>query len=233
MTKRSSAWIVGIFSFAVPAIAVAHVTVASGPGFANATQEITFGVGHGCAGADTYSVRVDIPPGVTSVRPESSDFGKATVTKDAAGVITAVTWQKDDKDALDSDTNYYKLTVRVKVPDEPFTTLLFPAHQTCRAANGTLTVVDWVGASEPLPDAGGPEPAPALVIMPARTSGWNKVKVPVALADLTSFFGDAIIVWKGNAAFSTNPNTTDMIKSTADVTALTTLQANDEVWVKY
>jgi len=36
-----------------PAIASAHISVASGPGFANTTQEIVFGVGHGCAGADT------------------------------------------------------------------------------------------------------------------------------------------------------------------------------------
>ncbi len=212
---------------------MAHITVVSGPGFANTTQEITFGVAHGCSGNDTYKVRVEIPAAVTTVRPETSGFGAVSVEKSAAGAVTAVVWQKDDKDALPSDTNYYKLTMRIKVPDQAFTTLRFPAHQTCRAADGTLTTVDWVAAGEPAPDAGGPEPAPALSILPVRTPGWNKFKIPTAVTDLAPLFGDALIVWRGNAAFSTNPNTAAMIQSTPDVTPLTALNANDEVWVKY
>ena len=80
---------------------------------------------------------------MTSVRPLRSDFGKVSVEKDAAGTITAVSWQKADADALDADLAYYKLVVRLKVPDQPFTTVFFPAHQTCRAADGTLSAVDW------------------------------------------------------------------------------------------
>ena len=65
-----------------PLSALAHGRdYASGPGFANTTQEVSFGVGHGCSGTDTYSVRIEIPAGVTSVRPETSDFGKTTVKK--------------------------------------------------------------------------------------------------------------------------------------------------------
>src|SRR6476659_1391218 len=103
-----------------PGIARAHISIASGPGFANTTQEITFGVGHGCAGADTYKVRVEIPADVLSVRPLRSDFGKVSVEKDAAGTITAVSWQKADGDALDADLAYYKLIIRLKVPDKLF-----------------------------------------------------------------------------------------------------------------
>src|SRR4051812_10028731 len=67
----------------------AHVSITSGPAAANTTQEIIFGVGHGCAGADTSRVRVELPAGVTSVRPETSDFGKTSVEKDATGAVTA------------------------------------------------------------------------------------------------------------------------------------------------
>jgi uncharacterized protein YcnI len=217
-----------------PAAAGAHVSIISGPGAANATQEVTFGVGHGCEGADTYKVKVDIPAGVTSVRPMRSDFGKVAVEKDAAGLVTAVTWQKADADALDADIAFYKLVIRMKLPDKPFTTVFFPAHQTCRAANGTLSVVDWKMLPTDAPvDGGEDEPAPSIAIVPAHKPGWNKMTVAVAVADLGTYFGDAQIVWKGSAAYSANPATTDLIKATSGVTALTSLAAGDEIWVKY
>lgn len=217
------------------ATAHAHPSVVSGPGVANATQEVVFGVGHGCAGADTYRVKVNIPAGITSVRPMTSDFGKASVEKDAAGLITAVVWQKADADALESDTAYYKLVIRMKLPDKPFTTIYFAVQQTCRAADGALTVVDWVGLpSTPMPD-GGPEiePASPLLVLPARLPGWNKYSVAEAIPDLSAFFKDAQIVWKGTAAYSSNAATVDLIKATPGVTGLTALAAADVIWVKY
>jgi hypothetical protein len=214
------------------ATAEAHISVASGPGFANTTQEITFGVGHGCSGTDTASVRIEIPAGVTSVRAETSGFGKATVETDAAGTVIAVTWQKPEQDVLATDTNYYKLTLRLKVPNQPFTTIYFPAHQTCRGGDAGAATVDWVG-TPPFPDAGGPEPAPALFILPARLPGWNKFTVAQPVSDLAPVFGDAQIVWLGTAAFSANPATAELIAATAGVTKLTALAANDVIWVKY
>ena len=220
--KRMSG-ILSVLSLSLlPAVAAAHISVASGPGFANTTQEITFGVGHGCAGADTYRVRVEIPAGVTSVRPLRSDFGKVSVEKDAAGTITAVSWQKADADALDADLAYYKLVVRLKVPDQPFTTLFFPAQQTCRAADGTMSTVDWkMLPTDPVVDGGTDEPAPALVVLPARKPGWNKFVVAQAVPDVAALFGDAQIVWKGSAAYSANPATAELIAATPGVTALT------------
>jgi uncharacterized protein YcnI len=217
-----------------PSIARAHVSVASGPGFANTTQEITFGVGHGCAGADTTRVRIEIPTGVLSVRPLRSDFGKVSVEKDAAGTITAVSWQKPDADFLDADLAYYKLVIRLKVPDQPFTTVYFPAHQTCRAMDGTMSTVDWkMLPTDPVVDGGTDEPAPALTVLPARRPGWNNYVVAQAVPDVSKLFGDAQIVWKGTAAYSANPTTAELIGSTPGVTALTALAANDEIWVKY
>ena len=229
MNKTVAALLAGTGLLLVPVIASAHISVASGPGFANTTQEITFGVGHGCEGADTYSVKIDIPAGVTSVRPETSDFGKVSVEKDTAGTVTAVVWQKADQDVLPSDTQYYKLTVRLKVPNQPFTTLYFPAHQTCKASDGKLSTVEWVGTAT----APAPEPAPSLVIVPARKPGWNKFTVPAAIPDLSVFFADAQIVWKGTAAYSSNPSITELAGTTSGVTTLTALEANDEIWVRY
>lgn len=214
--------------------AEAHIEVGSGPAVANGTNEVSFNVGHGCAGADTYRVTIDIPAGVTAVRPMRSDFGKVTVDKDLAGTITAVSWQKPLSEALDADVAFYKLVIRLRTPNQPFTTLYFAAHQTCRAADGTLTTVDWVGLpTTPMPDGGTVEPAAALSLVPARLPGWNKYTVASAISNLSGFFKDAQIVWKGTAAYSANANTAALISSTQGATALTALNAGDEVWVKY
>lgn len=225
--------------FLSPTLAAAHITVASGPGYAGTTQEITFQVGHGCAGSDgklndTVSVTIDIPASVLSLRAVPSTFGKVTVQK-TGSVVNSVTWQKQADDVLPSDDEFYKLTIRIPVPNTPFSTLYFVAHQTCSSAAGPITV-DWsaTGAT-PAEDAGASEPAPALIVLPAHQPGWNKLTVPVAVpADLFSkLFADAQIVWKGTAAFSNNPATQAQILGTAGVTALAELAAGDEIWVKY
>jgi uncharacterized protein YcnI len=222
-----------------PSLASAHVSLASGPGYANTTQEVTFGVGHGCEGSDTFSIQIDIPEGVTSVRAVPTSFGAVSVQKNTAGVVTSVTFTKTEP-VLATDDNYYKLSLRIKVPNAPFTTVYFPTHQTCKKPDGTvLPVVDWVGTSDNqghASDAGAaPEPAPALVVLPARVPGWNKVSVPVAVSAeaLAKLFADAQIVWKGSAAFSANPATLDQIKASSGVTVLAALAAGDEIWVKY
>lgn len=208
----------------VSSAAWAHVE-AQGPAFAGTTQEVTFEVGHGCTGADTKRVTLDIPSAVTSVRPANSNLGRASVTKDSAtGLVTTVTWQKDVSEVLATDDNFYTVTIRIKVPNAPFTKLNFVAHQVCRAADGTETTVNWDGTEEE---------APEVLVLPARQAGWNKYTVPSAVSDLNAFFSDAAIVWKGTAAWSPNANTVSQIASTKGVTALSSLAANDEVWVKY
>lgn len=210
--------------------ALAHVSLASGPGAAAKTQKITFGVGHGCEGLDTLKVRVEIPAGVTSVRPLFSDFGKPTVIKNGT-TITAVEWTKADGDALAGDDAYYEITIRARVPDAAFTQLQFNVTQTCRDATGNPVTVAWDQA----PGATG-NPAPMLTVVPARTPGWNKITVgrSVAAKDLPLYFADAQIVWRGTAAYSPNAGTMTQIGQTPGVTTLSNdLAAGDELWVKY
>lgn len=224
--------LIGVLA-AVPLIALAHISVPSGNGIANATQEVTLGVGHGCEGADTQSVKTTIPAGVTSVRAMTSDFGKATVVTNSAGIATAVQWDRPASELLPVDTNYYKLTMRVKLPNAPFTIVYFPTEQTCPLADGGTAVNLWTNTSGMDPQPGEPEEAPSVPIVPAHKPGWNKMAVPVAVADVAVFFSDAQIVWRGTAAYSPNPSVTELITGTAGVTALTSLAAGDEIWVKY
>jgi periplasmic copper chaperone A len=213
--------------------AAAHISVSSGPVAANATSEITFGVGHGCGVDDTISVNVEIPTGITSVRALRSDFGKPVIEKDDLGVVTSVTWTKADSELQDEDVGYYQLKIRARTPDQPFTIKYFKIHQTCRDENGVETVVHWSA----LPGEEG-EDAAALLIIPKKYTGWNQFTLPAAMpelvaADFPKWFGDAQIVWEGTAAYSPNPATVTLIGATPGVTALTTLSGGDTVWVKY
>jgi hypothetical protein len=96
-------------------------------------------------------------------------------------------------------------------------------------------VVDWKALPEEIAAAKmgeEPEPAPALVILPARSPGWNKFTVTNKVTDL-SIFKDAQIVWAGDAAYSGNPATADQIKSEEGVTELKEIAAGTEIWVKF
>jgi hypothetical protein len=85
-----------------------------------------------------------------------------------------------------------------------------------------------------MPD-GGPtiEPAAPVPVVPARLAGWNKYTLTEAIPDLSSYFKDALIVWKDAAAYSFNTATAELIKGTPGVTELTALAAADVIWVKY
>lgn len=212
------------------ATASAHVSVSSGPAVADANQEVNFQVGHGCEPtgggpmADTIKLVIDIPAGVTSVRPMPNPFGKVTVT---GNPVTQVTYEKAPSDYLAADTGFYKFTIRLKPPKAPFTKIYFKVHQYC---NGIADPTEWVGT--PDVDAGA-QPAAELVVLPSRQPGWNKYTVPVDVKDMPGFFKDALIVWKGAAAYSFNPNTVAQIAAEPGASALTELKANDEIWVKY
>jgi hypothetical protein len=120
--------------------------------------------------------------------------------------------------------------MRIGVPDAPFERLYFPATQTCLDEEGEEVDVAWdamaTGHDEDV------NPAPSLVVMPARHAGWNKYEVADAIEDL-SVFDDAQIVWSGDAAYSSNPSTAEMIEDEDGVETLAEIEAGAEIWVKY
>jgi periplasmic copper chaperone A len=220
-------------SLLTASLAEAHVSIVSGPAASSKSQKITFGVGHGCGALDTTKIRVEIPAGISGVRPLASDFGKPIVEKTGNNVI-AVTWEKPEGNRQTDDVEYHELTLRARVDAKPFSVVYFRVIQTCTPAVGDDVVVDWIATT---PGAEG-EPAAELLVTPARTPGWNKYTLDatttVAGNELAKYLGDALIVWRGNAAYSSNANTAAMIATTPGVTALTgDLRPNDVLWVKY
>ena len=217
----------------VAAAASAHVAISSGPAFAGGRAVVSFGVGHGCEGADTAAIDVQIPEEITSVRGVPNIFGEADVVTDDTDAPTNVVWTKDS--VRDADDQYYTMQIRITVPETPFTVLHFKVKQTCKDAEGEEYVTDWAALPGDEPSEGEDEapPAASLVILPARAAGWNKYTVPEELTDLATFFGDAQIVWAGDAAYSANPTTSEMIEDEDGVDTLSKIEADAEIWVKY
>jgi uncharacterized protein YcnI len=221
-----------MFNALCAAAAHAHVSIASGPGYAGQTQIVTFSVAHGCEGADTIGIAISIPKEVTGVRAMPSTFGGTIeIAKDDAGTIQTVSYSKPDARA--ADELYYEMRLRFKVPDAPFTSVFFSVKQTCKTADGETKTVDWAALPDPDMPAqgeGGPEPAAELKVLPVRKAGWNKYTVKSELKDL-AVFDDAQIVWSGDAAYSSNEETKKQIQ--ADAKELTSIDANATIWVKY
>ncbi len=217
--------------------AFAHMSVASGPVQAGRTSKISLGISHGCNDTeDSWKIRVTFPAGTfSSVRPMRSDFGTPVVLKEG-NQVSGIEWTKPDADKRQADDAYYELTFRAAVPNTPFSKVKLTITQTCVDASGNPTTpVVWDDDA-----SSDPEPAPRLVILPQKLTptGWTKLTIPanttVAAADLDDYFPDALIVWKGTAAFSTNANTVEQINATTGVTFLDSdLVAGDVVWVRY
>jgi uncharacterized protein YcnI len=216
----------------VSSSASAHIAIGK-PALVGAREVVSFGVGHGCEGADTVRVEISIPEEITAVRGvPSPEFGEADVILDDAELPVAVVWEKDQ--VRPRDDAYYSLSFRITVPDLPFTRLYFPTTQTCRTPEGEEITVEWDALPGAPPLDGGAEapPAPDLLILPARSPGWNKYTAGDDITDL-SVFDDAEIVWVGDEAYSSNPVTAELIAEEDGVTPLVDIAAGSEVWVKY
>ena len=137
--------------------AAAHVMldpVTAAPG---AMIDAVFKVGHGCSGAATTGLKVEIPAGVTGVMAYDKQGWKIATEK--SGSRTIVSWSGGSSAPDKPDTFTVMLTVPKAVGK-----LAFPAIQTC----GTLEE-RW---SE-LPDVTGSplhRPAPVLTLAAAITS---------------------------------------------------------------
>jgi uncharacterized protein YcnI len=171
-TRRAAAalgaGVLGLAALAAPA--AAHVTIPEGEVHAGSTAVIHFRVGHGCDGAPTDTVELQLPDGVVAGQPEYLPGWTAEVEMvesepyerfgetftERAGVIR---WSGGDL----PDFAFYDFAVRATFLVDPGTVLAIPVVQRCGDAE-----LAWI---EPIVD-GQPEPehpAPTLtVIEPAE-----------------------------------------------------------------
>ncbi|CAN5234915.1 YcnI family protein [soil metagenome] len=154
-----------------PMPAAAHVTARPDEATAGAYFQTAFNVGHGCDGSATVAVRVKIPDGVVSVKPQMKAGWTVEIRKRTLAAPQPGLHGKTITDTVDEvswrggplpDSLYDTFGVTMKLPDTPDQTLYFPVVQECE--KGTNRWIEIPAAGE------GPdrlhEPAPGIRLKP-------------------------------------------------------------------
>jgi uncharacterized protein YcnI len=148
--------------------AEAHMVLAQGEAAAGSYYKAVFGTGHGCAGSPTIRVRIQIPDGVTSVKPMPKAGWKLETVKmtyktpivDHGRTITEGVGEVIWSGGKLLDENYDEFIMQVKLPEAPDTIVYFPAIQECEQG-----VHRWIEIPEPgKARRDYKEPAPQVVL---------------------------------------------------------------------
>lgn len=152
-------------------VSLAHVSLDAPAAPAGSTYKAVFGIGHGCDGSPTTTVRVQIPLGVTAVKPVPKSGWEIAIVRgpfakpfqDANGNtvsegVTEVMWTGGSL----SDEHFDEFAMRLRLPNAPDTTLYFPVTQEC--VQGAL---HWDQIPGPGQDAHGlMHPAAQIRLLP-------------------------------------------------------------------
>jgi uncharacterized protein YcnI len=134
---------------------LAHVAAEPRQAPAGAYQVIAFRVGHGCGKSATTALRIELPAGLASARPQPKPGWTLKIERDG-DQPTAIVWTGN----LLGD-QFDEFAILTKLPDQPGP-LYFPAIQTCG---------DDEAAWNQIPDPGDApasldHPAPSLLVTP-------------------------------------------------------------------
>lgn len=154
--------------------ALAHITLAQSEAAAGSTYKGILQIGHGCEGAATTSVRIQIPNGVTAVKPmpkqgweletkiEPYDEPVTRLDQTLTEGVREIAWTGGSL----PDAWYEEFVFRATLPDaEPGSVIRFPVVQGCGEQ-----VIRWIEVPAEGQDAHDlPEPAPAVTITPATS----------------------------------------------------------------
>ncbi|MBP0438037.1 DUF1775 domain-containing protein [Tianweitania sediminis] len=152
--------------------ALAHVSIEPAEAPAESTYKGVLKVGHGCEGAATTSIRVQIPEGVIAVKPmpkagwelstkvESYSEPVRYYDQSLTEGVREIAWTGGKL----PDDWYDEFVFRARLPKaEPGTVIRFPVVQDCEA-----TTVRWIEVPAEGQDSHDlKEPAPEVTITPA------------------------------------------------------------------
>lgn len=147
--------------------ASAHVTVQPAEADAGKYSQIAFTVPHGCAGSATVALRVKMPDGVSSVKPQMKPGWTVEIRKKKLDAPLQTSHGRTVTETVDEvswrggplpDDLFDTFGLVMKLPDTPGKPLYFPAVQECEQG-----VTRWIE----IPAAGQApaalhEPAPAV-----------------------------------------------------------------------
>jgi uncharacterized protein YcnI len=163
--NTSSFLIAGLAAVSMAGAAQAHVVFVQPHAAAGAHWAGALRVSHGCDGAATTSVRVEIPAGILVARPQPKagwtvaierEALAEPVTAEGGGVLTervsAITWT-----GRLPDDQFEEFGLAAKLPGQAGT-LAFPVTQTCEGGEIRWSEIPVAGAPRPA------HPAPALTL---------------------------------------------------------------------
>ena len=139
-------------SLALCGAASGHVAIQPESAVAGSYQVLRFAVGHGCGPAATTALRIDIPAGVSTARPQPKPgWTVESVPRADGGAPAAIVWRGGP---LPTD-QFDEFLMLVRTPSGA-TSLTFPTIQTCGASE-----MRW---DQPIPATGPRPPRPAAVL---------------------------------------------------------------------
>ena len=127
-------------ALACASAASAHVTVQPADAPADSYAQLTFTVPHGCNGSATRALRIKLPDGILSAKPQMKPGWKVEIKTrklDAAVAgphgksVTEVVDEVDWRGGPLPDNLYDTFGLVVRLPDRIGQTLYFPAVQEC------------------------------------------------------------------------------------------------------
>jgi periplasmic copper chaperone A len=137
-TALHAAFLCAALALAAPVRA--HVTLDTSQAPALGYVRLAVRVPHGCDGAPTTAIRLQIPDGVTAVKPQRKpgwDLQVMTAPEAPAGgghetssAVREVLWRAEPGQAL-PDAFYEEFILRVRMPDAAGQTIWFPFVQEC------------------------------------------------------------------------------------------------------
>ncbi|WP_042299659.1 YcnI family protein [Paraburkholderia kururiensis] len=135
--------------------AAAHITTAPNEGVAGSYFETSLKVPHGCDGAATVAIRVTIPDGVTSVKPQMKPGWTVRIATrpvdpplvgENGAAITSTVQSVEWRGGPLPDAFYDRFGLVMKLPATPGRTLFFPVEQTCERGSRAWTEIPAEGA---------------------------------------------------------------------------------------
>jgi uncharacterized protein YcnI len=147
----------------LPCSAAAHIVADPAEATAGTYQAVRFRVGHACSDAGaTTAVRLEVPAGLPSIRPQPKPGWKLSIEREGAAV-KAITWR-----GLLPPDQFDEFAVFMRLPDEAGV-LHFPTVQTCGRETARWTEIQNAGEARPS------HPAPALRVnaAPAPQAGHH------------------------------------------------------------
>lgn len=141
--------------------ALAHITLENQLAPAGSTYKAVFRVPHGCKGKPTTTIRVQIPDGVTNVKPQPKAGWTLDKVKDGNSVKEII-WSNGNL----LDDEYDEFIVLAYLPGDlkPDSMLYFPVIQEC--ADGVAE--RWIEIPEAKSAADYKNPAPSMKVLPKK-----------------------------------------------------------------